>query len=95
MTRDQFSQKIGWPKIIWILGLINVGTMLPQLVKIIKTQQTEGLALEFFALACFMQSAYGLQGFFTRDKMLMWTMALSALVTAAIIVSISYIRWWT
>jgi len=92
MTREEFSQKIGWPTIIWILGLINVGTMLPQLWQIIATHKTEGISLTFFSLACFMQSAYGLHGYFTKDKMLMWTMFLSAGVTATIIGTVWYLR---
>lgn len=92
MNRDQLSKKINWPWIIWILGMLNVGTMLPQLYKIIATHQTEGISLTMFVIVCFMQSAYAVHGFFTKDKMLMVTMALSAVVTACIVGTILYLQ---
>ncbi len=91
MSREQLSQKIHWPSIIWVLGILNVGTMLPQLWKLIATHNTEGLSLLMFCLALFMQAAFAVEGFFTRNRMLMVCMGLSALVTAAIVGMLLYL----
>lgn len=92
MTREELAKKIRWSFIIWFAGLINVGAMLPQLVKIIQTKNTEGLALEMFVIYLLVQVAFSLEGYFTRNKMLMVCLGLSALVSATIISLVFYLR---
>lgn len=94
MTREDVAKKIRWPFIIWLAGLVNVGAMLPQLAKIIQTKSTEGLALEMFVIYFLIQVAFSLEGYFTRNKMLMVCLGLSALVSATIISLVFYLRYF-
>ena len=87
MTREQFAEKIGWSKIIWFMGLVNVAAMLPQLYQLITTRQTQGLNVGMFWIFLAVQVAFSLQGYFRRDQMLMWCLGLSATVSTAIIFS--------
>jgi len=80
MTREEIAKKIHWSKIIWTFGIINVTAMLPQLWSIVTTRNVEGLALSMFGIYFAVQIAFSLQGFFTRDKVLMWCLGLSAIV---------------
>ena len=92
MIREEFARKIHWSKIVWTFGLINVMAMLPQMWQLIHTRETIGLSLEMFVLYFVIQIAFSLQGFFNRDKMLMWCLGLSAAVSATIISTIVYLR---
>jgi uncharacterized protein with PQ loop repeat len=92
MTREQVAVKICWSQIVWLAGIINVVAMLPQLWQIISTHKTESLSLGMFWIYFWIQVALSLQGFFRRDKMLMWCMGFSAMVSATIITAILYIR---
>lgn len=86
MTRERFAELIHWPKIFWLVGIVNIGAMLPQLYQIIVTRNVEALSLGMFAIYFVVQIGFGLQGYFRRDRTLLICMALSALVSAAIIV---------
>jgi len=92
MTREEVAKKIRWSWIIWTAGIVNVGAMLPQLYKLITTQQTEGLALEMFLIYFGIQIAFSLEGYFTRNRMLMVCLGLSAVVSAVIIGLVLYLR---
>jgi uncharacterized protein with PQ loop repeat len=92
MTREEVAERIRWSRIIWLAGIVNVGAMLPQLWQIIKTHETKGLSLGMVGIYFFIQIAFSLQGFFRRDKMLMWCLGLSALVSAIIISMVVYLR---
>lgn len=92
MTREQVAEMIWWPYIIWAFGIINVGAMLPQLVRIIRTKKVEDLSLGMFCIYHGVQVAFSLQGFFRRDTMLMTCLGLSACVSLTIIVLIVRIR---
>jgi len=85
MTREQFAKKIRWPFIIWIFGFINVGAMIPQLYKIINTKSVEGLSIEMFIVYSLVQIAFSLNGYFTRDRVLMICLGLSAFISTIII----------
>ncbi len=50
MTRDLIAKRIHWSFIIWLAGLVNVTAMLPQLARIIRTRNIEGLSLAMFML---------------------------------------------
>ncbi len=92
MTRERFAALVGWSWIIWFAGLVNVVAMLPQLIRIWRTGETAGLAMEMFILYFLIQVAFSIHGFLNRDKMLMWCLGLSALVSAITIVSVIYLR---
>lgn len=66
--------------------------MLPQLIKIIQTHEVEDLAVEMFVIYLFVQVCFSLEGYFTRNRMLMWCLGASALVSATIISLIVYFR---
>jgi len=66
--------------------------MLPQLWQIISTHKTEGLSLGMFWIYFLIQIALSLQGYFRRDKMLMWCMGFSAFVSVTIITTVLYYR---
>ncbi len=92
LTREQLAEKIRWPYIIWGFGILNVAAMLPQLLKLIQTRQTVGLAVEMFIIYGVIQIAFAFDGYFKRNNVLMVCMALSAAVTATIIGLVIYFR---
>jgi len=92
MIREEFARKIRWPLIIWLAGLVNMVGMLPQLFKIIQTKNVEGLALEMFVIYLVIQIAFSLEGYFTRNRMLMICFGLSAFVSSMIISAVLYLR---
>lgn len=92
MSREEFAKKIHWSFIIWLVGFINVGAMLPQLVQIIQTRKTDGLSLGMFATYLFIQLAFSLEGYFTRNRMFMVCLGLSAVVNAMVISLVIYLR---
>ncbi|MCB9803141.1 hypothetical protein H6761_04015 [Candidatus Nomurabacteria bacterium] len=92
MTREEFAAKIRWSFIIWIAGLVNVMAMIPQLIRLIQTKQTEGLAIEMFAIYFLIQIAFAFEGYIKRSNVLVVCMTLSALVTTTVIMLIFYYR---
>ncbi len=94
MTREEFAKKIHWPFIIWLAGFVNVGAMLPQLIKIIQTKKVEGLALEMFVIYFFIQVAFALEGYFKKNMVFLVCLGLSALVSASIISLVVYLRYF-
>lgn len=92
MRRERVAAAIKWPAIIWLIGIINVVSMIPQLAQIIQTHRTEGLSLEMFMTILVIQIGFSLEGFFKRNRVLMITMACAASVTTAIIVLTIVIR---
>jgi len=85
MTREDLSKKIHWPKIVWFMGIVNVAAMIPQLYTILKTHKTGGLSVEMFAIYLVVQIAFSAEGYFTRNRMLMVCLGLSAIVSISII----------
>jgi uncharacterized protein with PQ loop repeat len=92
VTRDLIAKRIRWSFIIWLAGMVNVTAMLPQLVRIIRTRNIEGLALAMFVLYFLVQVAFSIEGFFRRNRMLMVCMGLSAVVSGTIILLVTYLR---
>lgn len=82
MTREQFSQGIQWSWISWGIGLVNVTAMIPQLIKLVATHETSGIAIGMFWIYLLVQIGLALDGFFKRNKMLFWCMAASGLLNA-------------
>ena len=94
VTREEVSRAIYWPRIIWSFGFINIAAMAPQLIQIIRTRETEGLAIGMFFIYLGVQIAFSLEGFFTRNRMLMVCLGLSAMVTTIIIALVTYLRYF-
>lgn len=92
MNRDEFAKRIRWSWIIWLAGLVNVGAMLPQLWKIISTHNVSGLSPTMFWIYFWIQVAFSLEGYFKRNRMFVWCLGLSAVVSISIIISIYLYR---
>ena len=92
MTREHFAATIRWSWIIWIAGFTNVGAMLPQLWTILSTKKVEGVSVTMFIIYALIQIAFALEGFFKRNRALMVSMTLSAVVTASIVSLVFYYR---
>ena len=92
MKREDVAAKIHWAWIIWVVGLVNVGAMLPQLYQLGTTQKTEGLSLGMFWMYFGIQVAFSLEGYFKRNRMLMVCLGLSAVVSAIIIGTVLHLR---
>ncbi len=93
MTREEFAKSIRWPYIIWSMGIINVCAMLPQLVKLIQTQVTEGLAIQMFIIYAAVQAAFAVEGYFKRSTVLLICMTLSAIISVTLIALIISYRY--
>lgn len=92
MTREEFSQKIQWQKVIWVVSIINPLMTVPQLWKIWQTHQTVGLSLVFLGILFFIQAGFSFHGFFTRDRFIMGSNGLAAAMTLLTILSALYFR---
>lgn len=94
MTRQEFAAKIHWPFIIWLAGFVNVLAMIPQLISLIRTRSTEGLAIGMFVIYFIIQVAFALEGYFKRSRVLVVCMSLSALVTLTVLALVIYYRYF-
>ena len=92
MTREEFAKRIGWTRIIWTVGIINVTAMLPQLWQVLVTRETAGLSLAMVGVYGGIQVMFSVEGYFTRNVMLFVCMALSALVSTTLIGIVLYLR---
>ena len=92
MTREEFAEKIGWSKIIWLAGISNGLSMLPQLLDILSTKKVAGVSLLMFCIFFTIQMCFAIEGFFKRSSALMYSMLWSMLVSVTIICSVLYYR---
>ena len=92
MTREHFAELIGWSYLIAGFGILNIGAMLPQLIKILRTRNVEGLSLLMICIYLIVQVAFSLHGFFHHDATQTWSLGLSAVISLTIIVSVIAIR---
>jgi uncharacterized protein with PQ loop repeat len=69
-----------------------VTAMLPELARIIRTRDIEGLSLAMFVLYFLVQVAFSIEGFFRKNKMPMVRVGLSAVVSGTIILLAAYLR---
>ncbi|MFA4975282.1 MAG: SemiSWEET family transporter [Candidatus Paceibacterota bacterium] len=88
--RENIAKKIRWTYIIWIVSVINPFMTLPQLLKIWQTHQTSGISLVFLFILLFVQSGFSLHGFFSRDRFIMGSNGLAALMTLLTILSVLF-----
>ncbi len=92
MTREEFSKKFHWEKIIFLIGIVNALAVVPQLVQILKTHETKGLSIEMLFVFLFVQFGFTLHGYIMRDSALIYGIGLSALINIATIASALYFR---
>lgn len=92
MNREEFARRIHWAKIIWFFGIVNVTAMVPQLYAILETRNVSGISIWMFVIYAMIQVAFSLEGYFTRNRMLMVCLGLSALMSFIIIGLILYYR---
>lgn len=92
MTREKLARQIHWHSLVWGAGLLNPLMILPQLYQIWTTKEVAGISLAFLLILAFIQSTFSLHGFFTRDKMIMWSNGVTAFTTVLVILSVFYFR---
>jgi len=92
MTREQVAQKIRWTVIIWVVSIINPFMTLPQLLQLWQTHETAGLSFGFLGILLFVQVGFSLQGFFRRDRFIMYSNGLAATMTVITILSALYFQ---
>lgn len=92
MTREQVAQRIRWHSLVWGAGLLNPFMILPQLWQIWKTGDVAAISLPFIFVLLFLQATFSLHGFFTRDKMIMWSNGGAAASTLLVILSVIYFK---
>lgn len=92
MTREQVAQKIRWTGIIWAVSIINPFMTLPQLLQLWQTHETAGLSFGFLGILLFVQGGFSFQGFFTRDRFIMYSNGVAAAMTILTILSALYFQ---
>lgn len=95
MKREEFAKRIHWPVIIFIVSLLNAGSLLPQLYQIIITKNIDGLSLSTFIIVLVVQIGYALEFYFLRKKMLMVFLILAALINSTIITLILFLSFFS
>lgn len=92
MTREELAEKCRWHTFVWGAGMLNPLMILPQLYKIWTTGEVMSISLPFLLVLVFLQLTFSIHGFFTRDKMIMWSNGGAAFTTALVIISVFYFR---
>lgn len=90
MTREQVAKMIHWPKIIWLVGIVNPMFMLPQLYKIWVVESALSISLLTMTVLFCIQSGFATHGFFLRDRPLCVSNVMAATVTMVTGVSALY-----
>ena len=90
MTREQVAEKIRWPMIISLIGIVNGFSFLPQLRDVFTTHAVDGISLTTLVTIFVIQVGFSLQGFFKRDRVLMYSNICGACVNALLITSVLY-----
>lgn len=85
MTREEFSKRFRWDKVMWVMGFVNVAALLPQPIGIIQTHNASGVSIGMFALFIAVQVAVAIESFIKRSYGLMTSMIISALLSATTI----------
>ena len=94
MKREEFAKKIRWPAVISVVGIANPCFMIPQLVVILLSGQTEGLSLLTLIILFLVQMGFAAHGFFLRDPTLMLSNSAASLVTLSTTVSTVIYRFF-
>ncbi len=92
MDRNEVAKLIHWNKIIWFVGLLSPTFMLPQAYKIWETRNVSGISINSLWLLLFIQIGFTSHGYFQRDRLLLVSSGLGALVNIFVIFSVSYLR---
>ncbi len=85
-TRERIAACLRWRYLKWVFGVMNTCAMLPQLVRLVMTRQTAGISITMFWIILAVQLAYSFDGFLTRNRMLMVTLAGASTITTSIII---------
>lgn len=92
MTREEFAQRIHWPKVFAFFGIVNPLFMVPQLLSIVTTGTTAGVSLSMLTILAFVQAAVVGEGFFNRRTTLMVSNAAATTVTILTALAVLYFR---
>ncbi len=88
MNREKLRDHPLWGTFMMLMGIVNVGAMLPQLITIVREENASGVSLLMYLLFFIIQAAFGVNAWAHRDRRFMICMLMAMTVTAAIIVSI-------
>ncbi len=83
--RERLAASIRWPFFRWIFGIMNACAMLPQLFQLLRTRETAGISITMFWVILAVQIGYSIDGYFSRNKMVMWSLAAASTITISII----------
>ena len=83
MTREMIAAQLYWPYVACAAGTINAGAMIPQIVKLLRTRQTEGVSVAMFWIYFIVQMTFAIDGYFHHDDILMWSLTAAAAVSAS------------
>jgi len=81
VSREQFAELIRWKSFVWLVSIINLCFMLPQLYQLWTSRFSDGISLATLVLLVLIQGSYSMHGFFLRDKPLLWGNGLACLVS--------------
>ena len=92
MTREEVAMKIRWSMIIWTISIVNPLMTVPQLLAVWTTRETAGISIGFLTILLLVQSGFSSHGFFTRDRFVMASNGVAAMMTLATMLSVLYFR---
>jgi len=85
-------KRLHWDTVMWCVGIMNAVAILPQLVQIWISRETQGVSLVMFSIFVILQITFGINGWFRNDRGTMWGMFAAMLTSLAIIGSTLYLR---
>ena len=93
MTRENLAVLIRWPKIIWLVGIVNPFIMVPQIYQIWATREVAGISLVMLGIITFVQAGFACHGFFIRDKFVMVSNTAAAIMSIVTAVSVLLLQY--
>ncbi|MBI5644933.1 hypothetical protein HY970_02435 [Candidatus Kaiserbacteria bacterium] len=93
MTREDVASTVHWPRIIWVISIVNPLMTIPQLRQVWATGETAGLSFGFLEILFFVQAGFSVHGFFTRDRFIMGSNGIAATMTLLTVFSAAYFRY--
>ena len=92
MTREQFAEFIHWSTIIWVMGIVNMFSFLPQIVKVWKEHDAQGISVLSLVIIFCIQSAFSAHGFFCYNTVLLVSNGVAACTNLTLISLVLYHR---
>ena len=93
MTREEFFEKIRWPKIFTAIGILNPIVGIGQLWNLVTTGKHENVSMLTFALMFVVVAGFAGEGCKNRTPMAMWSMVAASAVNGTTVVLLYYLRY--